>query len=70
MLRFKLLLKVKTVLEHVANSNFLTHIWAQTRFQFLVRNHNIVDFMITVKYHVWKHPQNVENGSLTHFCIQ
>ena len=38
-------------------------IWAQTRFQFFVRNHNIADFMITVKYQVWKHSQNVENGS-------
>ena len=69
MLRFKLLLKVKTVLVHVANSNFFTYL-GTTRFQFFVRNHNIADFTITVKYQVWKHSRNVENGSLTHFRIQ
>ena len=69
MLRFKLLLKVKTVLEHVANSNFLTNLGTNP-FSVFVRNHNITDFMITEKYKVWKHSRNVENGSLTHFRIQ
>ena len=67
MLRFKLLLKVKTGLEHVAKPNFLKYLGTN---QFSVRNHNIADFMITVKYQVWKHSRNVENGSLTHFRIQ
>ena len=68
MLRFKLLLKVKTVLEHIAISNFLTYLG--TNPFFFGRNHNIAGFMITVKYQVWKHPRNVENGSLTNFRIQ
>ena len=67
MLRFKLLLKVKTVLEHIAISKIFTYLGTNP---FLVRNHNIDGFMFTVKYQVWKHPQNVENGSWTNFRIQ
>ena len=70
MLRFKLLLKMKTILEHVANSNFLTYLGTLNPVFSFVRNHNIADFMITVKYQGWKHLPNVENGSLTHFRIQ
>ena len=69
MLRFKLLLKVKTGLKQVANLNFLTYLNTNP-FSVFCRNHNIADFMITVKYKVWKHSRNVENGSLTHFLIQ
>ena len=69
MLWCKLLLPVKTVFEHIAISNFLTYLGTNP-FSVFVRNHNIVSFMTSVIYKVWKHPRNVENGSLTHFCIQ
>ena len=58
MIRFKLLLKVKTTLEHILT---FSRIWAQTPFSVFVRNHNIAGFMITVKYQVCKHPRSVEN---------
>ena len=57
MLRSKLLLKVKTVLEHVAISNFFTYLGTNP-FSVFVRNHNIAGFMITNKYQVWNHPRN------------
>ena len=48
LLRFKLLLKRKPVLEQVANLTFW-RFWAQPRFKFFVRNHNIADFTIKIK---------------------